>query len=122
MTVALLEAFTSTPQLSKAERRKAMHEGEQFAKAAALPPAQRQRGTYSDKQLAFAGLSRAHMAIAVFMGGLTRDELGCLHSAMRQGTEARLEYPMPYVAKTLRSLNRNERREAWRLFGQGFIL
>lgn len=121
MTIALLDIFTATPQLNKSERRKALYEGRQFAKAAATPP-QRQRGAYSADQRTFAHRSHAHMGIAVFMGGLTRDEIATLHSAMRQGTDARLEYPLPYVAKTLRSLNWNERREAWRLFGQGLIL
>ena len=57
---ALMEMFTAHPQLSAADRRQAVFEGRQFAKAASTPS---RRGP-SSAQIAFAHRSLQHMKIA----------------------------------------------------------
>lgn len=112
-----MEMFTATPQLSAADRRVAMFEGRQFAKA----ETGRKSGP-SASQIAFAHRSLEHMGIAIIMGGSTREELHWLHNGMRAGTDRQLDRPLAMLAENLRSLSWGERREAWRLFGQGFVL
>ncbi|ALH80390.1 hypothetical protein [Sphingopyxis macrogoltabida] len=121
MTTALLDMFTATPQLSAADRRDARKVGLRMASSRSSSPAQRAL-TATAAERAFANRSHDHMGVAIFMRGSTREEIKELHAAMRAGTNGQLDRPLAYVATTLRKLNWNERREAWRLFGQGLIL
>lgn len=68
----------------------------------------------------FARLSQDHMAVAMFMGQLTRSRLITVAASLRMDlTGEHLPYPANHVAAKLRALSPEDRDEAWELFGDG---
>lgn len=68
----------------------------------------------------FARRSQDHMAVAMFMGQLTRNRLITLAVSMRMDLSGEhLPYPANHVAAKLYALPQEDRDEAWELFGEG---
>lgn len=68
----------------------------------------------------FARRSQDHMAVAMFMGQLTRTRLIAIAVSLRMDlTGEHLPYPANHVAAKLRVLSSADRGEAWELFGEG---
>jgi hypothetical protein len=67
-----------------------------------------------------AGNNRA--AFFAFATGMSMTERRQVAEAHRAGTEDSLEYPLDFIARRLGEFTKDERAEAWELFGQGVEL
>ena len=83
-------------------------------------PEEFDRSPITDDQRRFAKRSEDHLALAAFMGPMTREKLVPVAVTLRMGLPGdHLPYPRDFVVRKLRTLSEDEQAEAWELFGKG---